>query len=242
MIFVMGGGSLGERLRTVEALSPAGAGADSWTSWPALPKKRSGGAAATIGRCMYFMGGVDEGLGPSGKVFVFDTAAGAWEDGPPLREGRWGLGAAALDGKLYAVSGSSDNHNGPPSTTVEVLDPSIGEWQRGPSLQSARIDHAVAAWAGALWALGGSNENLVPFATTERWEPGARRWQHGPSLNQPRYDFAAAVAGGMLVAIGGSPAGNSVELLSDASGGHWELGPALTEPRRALAAAVSAGF
>eukprot|EP00812_Abedinium_dasypus_P009296 NODE_2996_length_846_cov_253.455120.p1 GENE.NODE_2996_length_846_cov_253.455120~~NODE_2996_length_846_cov_253.455120.p1 ORF type:complete len:239 (+),score=49.90 NODE_2996_length_846_cov_253.455120:97-717(+) len=153
---------------------------------------------------------------------------------------RWGLGAAALGGKLYTVSGSADCHNGPPTASVEILESAGGAWAGGPSLRSARVDLAAAAWQGAIWALGGSDENLEPYASTERLDVAEGRWLQGPPLLQARYSLAAVATADSLFAIGGTPGKVLVEVLRDPDG-TWEAAPPLSVGRYGHAAAACAG-
>jgi len=60
---------------------------------------------------------------------------------------RYGLAAAAVNGKIYAIGGSS---SGGPRSTVEVYDPGSNSWSTAASMPTARAGLAAAAVNGKI--------------------------------------------------------------------------------------------
>jgi hypothetical protein len=81
---------------------------DAWTSGPPVPTGRSGVAVLEHGGYVYAFGG--ERLdSPNRRTFNdaerFDPRANRWERLPPMPTARHGLGAAAVNGSIYVISG-----------------------------------------------------------------------------------------------------------------------------------------
>ncbi|PIO53385.1 kelch repeat protein [Teladorsagia circumcincta] len=74
------------------------------------------------------------------------------------------LGAAALDGFVYAVGGVNNSQS---LDTVERYDIFRNEWIRVASLGTGRENVSVSVLNGCLYAVGGYDGNAV-FNTVER--------------------------------------------------------------------------
>jgi hypothetical protein len=81
-IYVAGGmfGDAGRRLDRVQVFDPRDA---VWTTLPTLPVPVRAAAGTTLGRDFYVTGGTTS-RGGGRQVFVYDTAARRWRNGPPL--------------------------------------------------------------------------------------------------------------------------------------------------------------
>ena len=65
-------------------------------------------------------------------VEVFDDVSQRWYKLPAMRQGRAGLGLAAVEGKLYAVGGYRDHQY---LRSVEMYDPLGNGWKQVTPLQ-----------------------------------------------------------------------------------------------------------
>ncbi len=92
-------------MATHEVYDPA---TDSWSTGPAVPTGRSGVAVLEHGGEMYAFGGERFG-DDGGRTFEdaerFDPRSGRWDRLPPMPTARHGLGAAAIGGSIYVISG-----------------------------------------------------------------------------------------------------------------------------------------
>jgi hypothetical protein len=204
---------------------PAG-GVVPWQPTPAeaaLPKPRTGGNAAQLGKHLLYIGGSD-GSAPSATTFVttVDKANfGAWSEGPALPEARTNAGLATLSGAAYLVGGAGPA--GAPTKTVWSigLNPDTSElttWSATfgadkaalPTLPQARSGAAVVAVADGIVVVGGLGPDGKPTSTV--WKStinsagvlGAFKDQ--PALPSAVTDATAAIEGTFLWVYGGSDA------------------------------------
>jgi len=81
---------------------------DSWSLAAPLPTGRSGAAGVVLANRLYIFGGETRGSGGN-RTFDdaerFDAARGSWERLPPMPTARAGLGAVAVNGAIYVISG-----------------------------------------------------------------------------------------------------------------------------------------
>ena len=69
----------------------------------------------------------------------YDPGTDAWEAVAPLTLARFGAGAAALEGKLFAVGGREDEAEGErPAHSVERFDPASNAWEEVAPMATAR--------------------------------------------------------------------------------------------------------
>eukprot|EP00811_Abedinium_folium_P034334 NODE_7223_length_1598_cov_6.222978.p1 GENE.NODE_7223_length_1598_cov_6.222978~~NODE_7223_length_1598_cov_6.222978.p1 ORF type:complete len:311 (+),score=59.70 NODE_7223_length_1598_cov_6.222978:163-1095(+) len=170
----------------------------------------------------------------------------SWMPLPALSAGpRRGLAAAAFNGALWAIGGSSGRCALP---VVERLDPGADRWCAGPPLYGRRYMLATVPLGGSLYVLGGAGDGGLVLATVERLGPGKDAdWSAARPLPSIRSHLAAAAPGdGALYAIGGTDGCNAlavVERFEPAAGelGVWTAAPALSIARYHLAAAALDG-
>jgi hypothetical protein len=153
---------LGTRVYVVGGWTLAGAGEGEWldTAWTAdlgavplvweplpSPGPRRAAALAAFQGCLVLLGGMEPtGMTPS--VRVFDPAAGAWREAPPLPGAAFGAAAVARGERLYATVADG---------RLLAWDGTAGQWQRVASLEMPRFFHRlVPIGAGELLAVGGA--------------------------------------------------------------------------------------
>lgn len=99
--------------------------------------RRAGAGAARIGDWIYIVGGVENGNVTTTSAERFNVTTETWEEIASMSEPRTDFALAALDGKLYAVSGDI---SGSKTFTrgVEEYDPACDKWISLPPVGSAR--------------------------------------------------------------------------------------------------------
>jgi N-acetylneuraminic acid mutarotase len=171
-IYAVGGFAIGgASLATVEMYDPV---ANSWSTTPApLPTARGYLAAAIVNGKIYAIGGgafEGDGGGIGATMEVYNPVANSWSTTPSfMSTARYGLAAATVNGKIYAIGGFGVGGTG---ATVEVFDPVASSWSTAPSpMPTARYDLAAADAGGLIYAIGGvgMSNNLV--SATEQYSP-----------------------------------------------------------------------
>lgn len=193
-IFVFGGAGADAHshwtvFRTFEEYDPA---TGNWTTREPVPEVFSVRAVAEANGKIYCVGS-----GPTGEYDpIFDT----WTQKAPMLTSRSGFAlAAAGNGKLYAVGGSTNGTN--VVRTVEEYDPVTDQWTTKKPLQTARQRLGLAAANnGRLYAVGGTPATRA----VEEYDPLTDAWTPKPSLLVARDEPGLAKGGnGRLYVVGG---------------------------------------
>ena len=178
------------------------------------------------------------GFMPSGTVNVGNT----WSTMAPMLTARSDLAAAAVNGKIYAIGGSSGSFT---LSAVEVYDPSTNAWSAVASIPTARRYFAAAAVNGKIYAIGGANSSGINLSTVEVYDPSTNAWSAVASMPTARRLLAAGAVNGKIYAIGGdnSPAFNlSTVEVYDTSSNTWSAVEPMPTGRGELAAADANGL
>ena len=220
-----------------------GAGADDaeaapWTFGESMSQRRSYVAAAAIGGQIYAAGGmVGETGRPLDLLARYDPANDSWETLQRLPEPVRAGAAAAVDGILYVVGGSTGDGN---TTAVNAYDPAADEWSPRAPLPEPRFNHAAVALGGKIYVLGGFHEGLER-SEVYVYDPEADAWSEGPELPFANHAFDAVAFEGEIWMIGGR---RGDEILREVwilnlESGEWREGPAMPKPMELLGAAVA---
>jgi hypothetical protein len=79
-----------------------------------------------------------------------------WVAKAPMQQARWGLGVIAVDGKIYAIGGTtSTGFISSVLSTNEQYDPTTNTWVYKASMPTARVYFAIAAYENKIYCLGG---------------------------------------------------------------------------------------
>ena len=115
------------------------------------------------------------------------------------------LGAASVNGKVYAIGGESWTFHGYQSTVFEYdpANPTQG-WLSISNMPVGRSGLAAASVNGRIYAIAGHDN--TSRATVFEWDSSqpTQGWLCASSLPKVRVDLAAASANGKLYAIGGA--------------------------------------
>ena len=95
----------------------------------------------------------------------------SWTQMAPMGQARAGLGVAAVNGKIYAIGGSTASGQYPPDGyrggfvgTNEEYDPKTDTWTTKASMPTPRDYFAIATYQNKIYCIGG----LVGFTVDER--------------------------------------------------------------------------
>ena len=133
------------------------------------------------------------------------SAGDNWSTRSPLDGPRFGLGAAALNGRIYVVGGTDISLQALSAT--DIFDPETKSWSSGAPLPMPTSSPGVVALNGHLYSIGG----LVPcgpksFKLTgvvEVYDPTSNNWTSRAPLPRPTQGLLVATIGGLIYALGG---------------------------------------
>ncbi len=206
-------------------------GSGDWADVAPLPRPLQYFGAAALDGKIYVAGGDYGGAGASAGLLVYDPAANTWTERAPMPGGaRWGVGAAALGGRLWVLGGMVGMSDVGLSR-VEVYDPASDRWTEGTPLPAPRTLHGgVAEIGGRLYVAGGA-VGRTWVTTLEVYDPATDAWTTKAALPGPSSAQAAVVEGRLfMVGGGGNPAGSAVYAYDPATD-EWTREPPLLYPR-----------
>ena len=131
-----------------------------------------------------------------------------------MQQARAGLGVAAVNGKIYAIGGSTRSggggtRQGPlPVTggtvgTNEMYDPETDTWTFKTPMPTPRDHFAIATYKNKIYCIGGYISNGTATGVNEVYDPKTDAWENKTSMPSHRTAFEANVVGGKIYLIGG---------------------------------------
>lgn len=166
-IYVMGGiiGMSGPAINNIEVYNPQN---DEWAEVGAMPQSRAAHAACVLNNKIYVIGG--ETAEPTSNdnlldaVEVFDPANNSWDSKAPLPIPMAYLSASAVNGKVYAIGGTSESPwDGLP--TVYEYDPQTDIWTKKNNIDTQRWALSTCVVNDMIFCIGGSILGLSSGAT-----------------------------------------------------------------------------
>ena len=210
--------------------------AGEWAYGPSLSSRRSYIAAAQVASTIYVAGGmVGETGRPLATVQRLDTRRGSWETLSPLPSPTRAAAAAAVDGVLYVIGGTT-----PEGNTTDVWAWGGDGWGARAPLPAPRFNHEAVALGGKVYVLGGFEEG-EEHDEVYAYDPAEDRWELVSHLPAPNHAFGAVAFRDEIWVIGGRRGEQVLDevRIFDARTNTWRAGPALPEPMELLGAAVA---
>jgi N-acetylneuraminic acid mutarotase len=212
LIYVVGGGvNTPEKgcsnvaLGTVQAYDPA---KDKWSTKLSslnMPRIQVGLGADNVNHLLYAVGGSSSP--PDDFVLhtveVYDPGTGTWEYKQDLNTPRGAPAVAAVNGKIYAIGGQTQNQG--VIDSVEEFDPSTNEWTTKPSVMPhPRLNSTAAVVDGKIYVLGGEFDGII-ISTVDVYDPSSDTWTTETEAPLPtaRRFAGAAVVDNTIYTVGG---------------------------------------
>ncbi len=123
----------------------------------------------------------------------------SWNPLTPMPTARGELGVAVVDGKIYAIGGSSGNT---PLNANEQYDPVSNTWTVERPMPTARSNFAIAVYDNKIYVIGGSVGNGY-VGNNEVYDPSTNTWETKTAMPTPRIDLSANVVNDKIYLIGG---------------------------------------
>jgi N-acetylneuraminic acid mutarotase len=202
---------------------------NTWSSLPDLPAGRSSFDAAVVGDVIVAIGGW-EMRGAGNESDWHDTALLLdLSKSPPKWESvkqpfmRRALTVAAVEGKVYAVGGLTDE--GELELSVDVFDPKARTWAKGPDLPGP----ALNGFTPAVCELGGQLYASPADGVIYRLAADGKAWEPVGTLAVARYVHRMVPLGtNKLLVLGGASMSGNVSLSEVVEVGAKSVGPRLT--------------
>lgn len=123
----------------------------------------------------------------------------SWAAKAPMPTARGGLGVAVVDGKIYAIGGSTEGGyqgvvTGGVVGTNEEYDPTTDMWTSRKPMPTPRYYFAIAVCQNKIYCIGGSGgldssaKEYLLFGANEVYDPATDTWEQQAPMSTPR-DF-----------------------------------------------------
>ena len=183
---------------------------NTWTSSiPSMQSEREGLGVAVLNDCIYAVGGRNREEGSLNTAEVLDMTEGGtqeWRNISSMNTRRWGVGVAAMNGRLYAVGGWDGRQR---LSSVESYDPERNVWSNIADLSVPRGGAGVAVVDGVLYCVGGwSSTGAVK--TVEKYNEDTNTWSLVAEMNHSRSYPGVISHRGRLYTVGGYDGNSSL--------------------------------
>ena len=123
-----------------------------------------------------------------------------WQTRAPMPTARAGLGAAAYDGRIYAVAGETA---GGPTGALERYDPAADAWSTLTAKPVPVADVGAAVVGGRIYVPGGRLAGGAVTSTLEAYDPVRDVWEQRAPLPVALSAYALVAFEGKLYVFGG---------------------------------------
>jgi N-acetylneuraminic acid mutarotase len=225
---------------------------DNWTAKTPMPTPRSG-ASFGIASCqnkIYVIGGENETNGYYVDYLstneVYDPSTDSWETKKSMPTSREWMEANVVDGKIYVMSGVTDNYRSVRTSANEVYDPATDSWNTKQPVPFAVIKGASVVVDNKIYMLGGLFNSSDPLNAVynQIYDTETDTWSFGASLPTGMWYTAAGATTGVrapkriYVMGGGVTEVTNVVNVYDPALDVWSSGAPLPTNRTGHAVAV----
>jgi N-acetylneuraminic acid mutarotase len=195
---------------------------DSWSPIPNMPAGIGIGVQpVTIGNSIYVIGGASGAWWGGNEIYnsayMYDCLSNSWSEIASIPQEVAYYGAAAWDGKVYIIGGTTQEpHYGPikPCNLVQIYNPQTNQWSQGAPMPTGLTYFSAAALNGTnqrIYVFGGYTEDAstVPYkytsvATSQAYDPALNKWSTVKQLPAARYGASTVSLNGRIYVLGGS--------------------------------------
>jgi N-acetylneuraminic acid mutarotase len=145
-------------------------------------------------------------------AFGNTPAENTWVQKAPMQQARGELGVATVNGKIYAIGGTTTEGRWPYTggivATNEEYDPATNGWTFKQSMPTPRKNFGIAVYENKIYCIGGEeiykNESRAPLTNVnEVYDPATDTWETKEPMPTPRSDLRANVVNGKIYLIAG---------------------------------------
>ena len=153
-----------------------------------------------------------------------------WVRFASLQKARCELGAAVVDGKIYAMGGTVITYPGPwriereVVATNELYDPVTNSWSYQTPMPAPSNNFAVAVFEDKIYCIGGGGSSAFNWV----YNPALDTWESRAVMPISQEGAQANVVGGKIYVLGGSLDG-SLNWVYDPLADSWSQGASMPE-------------
>jgi len=139
--------------------------------------------------------------GSNNAFFLAPKAAGGeWKKKSDMPTAKYGLSVCAVNGKVYAIGGCSDNLN---TRSVDEYNPITDKWVNKADIPTGRFFSGFSEVNGKIYIIGGTSDGNDTLATVNEYDPVKDTWLKKTDIPTARIGLSASVVNGKIYAIGG---------------------------------------
>jgi len=141
-------------------------------------------------------------IGLLGLTSVSLAVEDTWTAKSPMPTARYGLSSSVVDGKLYAIGGTS----GPAClSAVEAYDPVTDTWTKKADMPMANAGAASSVVNGKIYVIGGKPSLYgAPYSSVIEYDAATDTWTAKTDMPTARGWVSSSVVNGKIYAIGGA--------------------------------------
>jgi hypothetical protein len=151
-----------------------------------------------------------------------DVAEDSWASKAPMHQARGGLGVAVVNGKIYAIGGSTEKGEWSISGSVgtggvvgtnEEYDPALDTWVLKTPMPTPRIGFSIVIYQNKIYCIGGATKTPRIGAPTrteviEAYDPATNTWKTKTPMPTRRDNYAIIEYQNKIYFIGGTTGSN----------------------------------
>jgi N-acetylneuraminic acid mutarotase len=144
------------------------------------------------------------------SVSALELVEDSWNTKASMNQARWALGVVAVDGKIYAIGGSTvnDGFNSGVVGINECYYPKSDTWVTLEPMPTPRSGFAIAAYQGKIYCMGGTpcvEEGMKPRCdVTEVYDIATNSWSTKASMPFQGSGLLGHVVNGKIFVINGN--------------------------------------
>jgi N-acetylneuraminic acid mutarotase len=202
---------------------PVSNAGDNWVRKNDVRETIFSSAAATVGDEIYV---VSCGVVPK-ITRVYDPVTDSWDKKANTNTIRIRLSASVVNGRIYLIGGTADNHGPGVMSTVEEYDPATDKWTEKADMPTPRHSLATCVVDDKIYAIGGTKGSVPDMATifvnaVEVYDPAKDQWEEKAEMPELFRLHSSGVIDGKIYVIGTDLGQDSVLLQYDPVTDQWE--------------------
>lgn len=164
-------------------------------------------SATTFDGKIFVFGGAQSLSDPVlNSVEVYDPKSNTWSDCSNMPTARSHLTTSMIDGKIYAIGGTSGPPSWPGLSTVEIYDPLTDSWTKGTDMSESRLECHSSVVNNKIYVFGGLDDKWKGLKRVEVYDPVTDDWSSCTDMPTARGAPSTVEVNNLIYVLGGIPA------------------------------------